>query len=256
MAPMNPRLLRPTGQFDPRRVAGLSAWWDPTDESKITTGTGVSAWVDKSPNAYTLSQGTGANQPTKSTLNGRQVFSYNGTTQLLSSTTAGLVSLGTATTAVNPTTIFYVARTNQTAIQIPAAWGSSSSNNPIYSALHTMNTGKWRTFYRDNTTAPGLEITTESSASYATSTTYVVSTQTGSSIVGRVNGQEVVAVSNTLQSLALTPTLFAVGALLRSTAALYFSGVIGDVLIYNRVLSAAENSAVERWLASRWGVTL
>jgi hypothetical protein len=251
--PMNPRLLRPlaTG-FNPRSISGLAAWWDSTDNSTITTDTGVSAWVDKV-NGYTLAQSTGANQPTLSSINGKQAFSYNGSSQFLSSTTSALVALGTAVSAVKPTTIFYVLRLNATATTVPVGWASSTSFNPVYAAIHAMNTGLWRTFYRDDA---GGFITTSSTASYATSTNYVLSTKTAGTIVGRVNGQQVISTSNTSSSAALTATQFAVGALLRDTASLYVNGLIGDVLIYNRVLTLAETQNIERGLAGKFGVAL
>ena len=42
----------------------LVAWWDPSDSTTVTIGTGVSALADKSGNNYTMSQATAGNQPT------------------------------------------------------------------------------------------------------------------------------------------------------------------------------------------------
>ena len=44
--------------------AKLLAWWDPSDSTTVTIGTGVSALADKSGNSYTMSQATAGNQPT------------------------------------------------------------------------------------------------------------------------------------------------------------------------------------------------
>jgi hypothetical protein len=250
---MSPRLLRPTPSgFDPRRIAGLAAWWDSTDNSTITTDTGVSAWRDKV-NGYTLAQSTGANQPTISSINGKQAFDYNGSSQFLSSTAAGLVAEGAGASAVNPTTIFYVLNPDAVAQAYPVMWGSTTSDNPVYSALHPHVGSVWRTFYRDDSVSGTF---VSSTATYAAATAYLVATATDANIVGHVNGAEVINTSNTRQAFAQPVNRFAVGCLLRTSAALYVNGQIGDVLIYNRVLTASERQKVERWLAGKFGVTL
>jgi len=237
--------------FNPKAINGLAAWWDADDDSTITTDTGVSAWVDKA-NGYTLSQSTGANQPTLSTINGRQAFDFNGSSQLLSSTDAGLVAEGATASGVNATTIFYVAEFDAALQSLPVAWGSSSNETPVYSALHILSNNLWRTFYRDSS----VQVVVSSTEAFSTATPYIVATQTDSNIVGRVNGSQVVTASVEGTSGSLAPTQLAVGALLRSTATSFVNGRIGDVLIYNRVLTTAESQSVERWLAAKFGVTL
>lgn len=62
---MNPRLLRPlqTG-FDPRKIAGLTAWFDASDSSTFTLNSGnVSEWRSKV-GGYTATQAVALNQPT------------------------------------------------------------------------------------------------------------------------------------------------------------------------------------------------
>lgn len=59
-------------------------WMDATDNSKITQSGGlVSRWTDKSANAYTYSQSTGAAKPTFGTINSLQSLESNGTQQLV-----------------------------------------------------------------------------------------------------------------------------------------------------------------------------
>jgi hypothetical protein len=250
---MNPRLLRPTPTgFDPRRIAGLAAWWDSTDNSTITTDTGVSAWADKV-NGYSLAQSTGANQPTISSINGKQAFDYNGSSQFLSSTDAGLVAEGAGASAVNPTTIFYVLVPDAVAQAYPVMWGSSTLANPAYCAIHPHTGNVWRTFYRDDNS---LGVFISSTATYAAGSAYVVATATDTNIVGHVNGSEVINTSNTRAAQPQPVNQFAVGCLLRTFAGQYVNGQIGDVLVYNRVLTASERQKVERWLAGKFGATL
>jgi len=65
MCAMSPRLLRPRLSFDPRRIAGLEAWWDASDSASVTLDGGrVSEWRDKSGNGLHAANGTsGSTQP-------------------------------------------------------------------------------------------------------------------------------------------------------------------------------------------------
>lgn len=65
--------------FDPNTIAGLAAWWDPTD-----LGAGaVSSWAAKV-GAYTLTQATGSKQPTVSTIGTRKAVLFDGIDDYLS----------------------------------------------------------------------------------------------------------------------------------------------------------------------------
>jgi hypothetical protein len=248
---MNPRLLRPTPTgFDPRRIAGLAGWWDSTDNSTITTSTGVSSWADKSGNGYTLTQGTGANQPTLSTINGKQAFDYNGSSQFLSSTAAGLVAFASGADRP-PLTFFAVSVSNVTdAGRYVAAFASTVNVQPIHASMHPFTSAQWRGFYRPNAV---LQTVPTSTATYSTSVAYVVSTAVGSSYVGRANGTEVINVSNDATG-QIDCDRFGVGVLARGTPIGYTNGLIGDVLVYNRVLTTAEIQKVEGYLAWKWGL--
>jgi hypothetical protein len=250
---MNPRLLRPTPTgFDPRRIAGLAGWWDSTDNSTIITSTGVSSWADKSGNGYTLTQGTGANQPTLSNINGKQAFAYNGSSQFLSSTAAGLVAFASGADRP-PLTFFAVSVSNVTdAGRYVAAFASTVNVQPIYSSMHPSTSAQWRGFYRPNAV---LQTVPTSTATYSTSVAYVVSTAVGSSYVGRANGTQVINASNDATG-QIDCDRFGVGVLARGSPIGYTNGLIGDVLVYNRVLTTAEIQRVERWLAGKFGVTL
>jgi len=255
---MSPRLLRPVASgFDPRRIAGLVGWWDSTDNATIATDTGVTSWSDKSGNGYTLTQGTGANQPTVSSIGGRQAFLFNGSAQFLSSSNAGLSGVGTSTGANVPNlTCFYACQISAAHLGIAVAWGSNTSDAPFHGPIHPTNVGGsvWRTSYRSNDSGTTF---VNSTATYATATPLVIATaQNNSAIVGRVSGTEVLSPAPLGAIGPTTTSRFAVGALLRNSAAVFFNGRIGDVVVYNRVLSASEITRVERWLAGKFAVTL
>jgi len=256
---MNPRLLRPlaTG-FNPKSIAGLAAWWDSTDNSTITTSTGVSAWRDKV-NSYTLDQSTGANQPTLSNINGRQAFDYNGSSQFLRSEDAGLIALSSGAVAPQLTT-FCVAVTDATGDQRLVSFASNTDTNTMHLTAEFATGSVWRVFYRPGPL--GTPLVTNTAGSYSTATPYVVTYHSGSTLTGRANGAQQVTAANSLTASGTAPTLMSLGCLLRivggtpNTAATFLDGRIGDVLIYNRVLTLAEIQRVERWLAGKFGVAL
>lgn len=248
---MNARLLRPlaTG-FDPRRIANLRGWWDSTDNATITTDTGVSVWVDKSGNGYTLTQSTGANQPTLSAISGKQAFSYNGTTQSLRSTDAGLLAVFSGA-GMRSYTCFAV-------FQKPSARSDcivglfTGGSNSQYSACRSLSN-------RNMSIEHGSAIETASStdgASYANNTPCLLSFIVSPTYKIRTNGVERLSADSSKTGDTLSFNRFSLGVLDRFSTAAFFQGIMGDVLIYNRVLLDAEISSVERGLAAKFGVTL
>lgn len=75
-----------SGPWIPTSDATCQLWLDPTDNTKITqSSNNVSQWTDKSTNAYTFVQATGAKQPivTASAINGLQAMAYTATKGLV-----------------------------------------------------------------------------------------------------------------------------------------------------------------------------
>jgi hypothetical protein len=249
---MNPRLLRPkaTSGFDPRRIANLTGWWDSTDNATITTDTGVSVWVDKSGNGYTLTQSTGANQPTLSAISGKQAFSYNGTTQSLRSTSAGLLALFSGV-GMRSYTCFSV-------FQKPSARADciiglfTGGSNSQYSAVRAASN---RSMVIEHGSATET-VTSTDAASYANNTPCLLSFVVSPTYKLRTNGLERISAASSKTGDTLNFNRFSLGVLDRFSTAAFFQGIMGDVLIYNRVLLDAEISSVERWLAAKFGATL
>ncbi len=79
----------PAFGFDPSSIAWM--WYDAADTSTISvSGTAVTQWNNKGASGVNLTQGTAANRPTSgtTTLNGRNVISYDGGDVLLGTTPA------------------------------------------------------------------------------------------------------------------------------------------------------------------------
>jgi hypothetical protein len=251
---MNPRLLRPTPTgFDPRRIAGLVAWLDSADNSTITTSTGVSEWRSKVGNVV-LAQSTGANQPTLSNINGRQAFDYNGTTQGL------FVNSTSITQNVSGITQFVVFQTDDASTQnfrslVDCNTGPFFDRCTLYPRQSSFEAGGRR--------LDGNSFQSVQNGAVANATTYLggsVFDYANAALASYLNGvgvargggfQDAGNTSNTAGS-------FSVGANVSSPNNIgnFFDGRIGEVLIYNRALSAEERQSVERWLAGRFGVAL
>jgi hypothetical protein len=84
--------------FSPANLSGLAIWLDGNDSNSITQSAGVvSAWRDRSSNAYSMSQATAGNRPTveSNVQNGKSSLRFT-TTQALTST-AGVSLTGQQT---------------------------------------------------------------------------------------------------------------------------------------------------------------
>jgi len=248
--PMSPRLLRPraAGGFTPRSLSGLVGWWDAADSSTITVATGVSDWRDKSGvgSGKTLLQTTANNQPALSSLRGKGALSLDGSNDRL--TTSGNVTLvgdGCAWTLLSVIQsdgtggIF-----NQDDLgsprppQFQRIWTGASPNKT--SRVFIQNSGGTVTgAVSQGVIANGVACVLTSRQSSDTSDIWVN---------GANNG-----------TLALTPntTRFSkvaeVGAI---NAASFFTGLICEIVFYERALTTLERQTVERYLGRKWGITV
>lgn len=250
--PMNPRLLRPTGQFDPRRIAGLELWVDASDVSTITlNGSNVSEWRDKSGNGVHATQTTFVNQPAFSATSwsGRPSVNFTrGSSHFLEFTPFVLTTQ----------TVFFVI---EPTASMPLNSGSTILQN-IQSGAGQFN--RW-----DFTNADGYQ-------SYSAALGSAVSGNV-SSVGAGLFAQSKMLISHTYNNggsttlgnhgirkdrAAVTTNssglLFGSSGLARGrigcrspgpgpTNDLFISANYAMILIYSRVLSAAEINAVENW---------
>jgi hypothetical protein len=242
MCPMNPRLLRPlaTG-FNPRRISGLLAWWDAQTPSSYDIATGVSEWRDLSGNANHLTQSITNNQPTLSTLNGRTAFSFDGSNDQL----AAASSIITASSA-GQFSAFAVVQTSDNSGNMFSAGAVNNGFNFLAA------TNDFRLLFGMNAGTP-TAVTISRTAN--TPDVFGVTYAAGTAQLG-INGtlNSAVSVTNTVNA---SSNVFVVGNRSGQTAAAeLYAGLIGSIVIYNRALSLAERSRVERWLGSRWGIAV
>lgn len=242
----------------PLNISGLAAWYDSRDDDYITLATGISAWVSRagSLGTATLSQGTAANQPayetSVATLGSRPAVFFDGSNDALAAATAStwaFLSNGTGAT------IFLVERIDSTggATQVPVMTMTAVATNVgIYAGL-TTTALQGRVGNGSGTYCNNWGLTTAShyarDASRWRALTYEDETMgsrvSGSSLTNADTAAQEPSASN--PTLALT-----VGG----SAGLFFKGWLAQIIIYNRVLTTAEFSALASWANQQYGVTV
>lgn len=242
---MNPRLLRPlaTG-FNPKSIAGLSAWYDATVASSVTlTGGFVSQWSDLSGGGFHLTQATEASRPGTATLGGKTAIDFDGSNDFLANS-------GVPTGWTFGTVCLAFSQDTTAASQALASANVPSSN--LRMGLLWSNTGEFRT----QSVNAAVATTSASGGSAATNTprllAYTFDGQSSASL--RLSGTALAGTTGTTTS---SDAGFVVGIRRISGAlSLPLDGKIGEVIVYNRVLSAAEIGRIERYLAAKFGATL
>jgi hypothetical protein len=240
MCAMSPRLLRPKASgFNPKAIPGLQIWVDASVASSVTLNSGnVSQIDDLSGNSRHLAQGTAANQPAYLTngRNGKNVIDYGATTG------KSLVqTLASAFTLAQPVTFFWAYKT-------PASGGYTASDvtNAAFDATgRLLLYGNAGTEFRLNA---GSDVLTS-----VTADAWLVATHTfnGSSSVRRLNtatGTTVNTGSRPFDNRLVLGANFAFGSSLRS--------LIGECGMYSGTLTDSQHTAILKYLANKWAVTL
>lgn len=244
--PMSPRLLRPiaSGGFNPKRLAGLSAWYDATVASSITLTSGfVSQWNDLSGTGHHLTQSVEADRPGTGTIGGKTAIDFDGSNDYLSN-------------AASPAGFTYGT------IFCVHSFDNAGSNQVVYTvvsagAAELMAVSK-HTFgeYRNNAGSGGTVARSGGTAVINTPRLTTNTFNSGTSAHGyRLDGAEQTGTTGGFFSNVAGTWLG-----LRNNASLglglFFDGQIGEWVIYNRVLSADEIAKTETYLAAKWGVAL
>jgi hypothetical protein len=233
---MSPRLLRPRASgFNPKSIAGLHAWWDATVASSYTVSTGVSSWRDRASN-IDATQATGSAQPLVSSINGRTAFEWK----------VGDKLLGLSSYSITAQSTFCVMQAESTGAYNRIVCQESETENANYIALLMPNTATYQVgSYFDGGYRSAVTVT-QSSATIAESH------HNGTSLTCVANG---VSGSPYLASLSFSPTKIAIGNA-AAAATNTFVGRIGEILIWNRAMTATEITTVRRYLARKWGITI
>lgn len=246
---MSPKLLRPRASgFNPKSIAGLVQWLDASDSSTVTLSSGaVSLWSDKSGNSRNASQSVANNRPTTTTVNGKTAISFDGVND-------GLDFTGVART--EETWIMAAAQTADQSGQRQFLSDGSDGNGlsatkgsvklfEVSFGGFTEGTDRLRVQYSATASAnlgPAVLSTTRSTASGGF--VYIDGTQRSGSL----------SPFPASFSTAKSDTMSKIGYY--SSSLFQFQGWIGEILCYDRALTASDRLKVERYLGKKWGITV
>jgi len=260
---MNPRLLRPTpsGRFDPRRLANLAAWYDASDLSTLaqnSDGTAAAAQEDdpvgflrdKGPNGHHMTQSTNNNRPLLklAAQNARAALLFDGVDDFLLNTARFLNG--------SPASCAFVAQRQtdnplSTSSQIAAVCSSGrlgGAGETTFGATLRSTFGTPANLLRVTGTAARRNGNAALDTGSAP-TNFMIGTGASQNII--INAQ----FANDGVSLgAARDGNGNMGA--ANTLNFRLNGRIGEVILYNRNLSLAEQEALESYLSAKWGITL
>jgi len=265
--PMSPRLLRPRAAsgFDPRAISNLALWLDASVDSSLTfNGNTVSEWRDLSGNGRHFSQSTAANQPnaTTRTQNGRRVLDFDGSTSRLVGNAA------TLNLARNISAMTIVAVGAFDVTTAPAGQGGryllffSRADNALSARLAfgaTAFTGGipagFQLFGRRNDADSFQEVTSTPNTSPHV---FTATGNYGAALANlRIDGTSTATTSPWLTA-GNTPNndSLAVAIAFDGSSGNHVDGFIAELAVFQKALTVAEASAIERYLGAKWGITV
>jgi hypothetical protein len=248
MCAMNPRLLRPTASgFNPASISGIANWWDANDAATVTLNAGaVETWTSKAGLKSAATQTTANNRPVTTTVNGKTALSFDGTND-------GLDFTGTART--DETWICAVAQTADQSGQrsflsdagdglgMSATKGAAKFLEACFGSF-TEGVGRLRPVYAVSPSAVlGPAVCSVVRSAAAGGFVFIDGT-------ARISGVNSAASFTTSASV----TIRRIGYY--SSTLFQFQGWIGEILLYDRALSASERLKCERYLGKKWGITV
>lgn len=239
----------------PLTIPGLTFWvnaFDVNNDSGATNpanGVAIATWKDKSGNALNFTQSTGANQPvfTSSAINGKPGIRFNGSSQYLELAYNALLNPASST-------IFSVAQVTGGSGTFRSIIVSRSAPASLrgYNVYATDFNNLWQGWMGAN-------------ATWAVSNSGVAATNNVPVIIDYafVTGTQNIAINDGALTGIGTATYFQnttrvsrIGAGTTETSASFFMfGDIGEILIYNRVLTNEERTAIKKDLGNKWGIT-
>lgn len=219
--------------------------------SFVGGGTGyVRTWYDQSGNGRDATQTSTSLQPfvALSIIGGQPVLSFSGTVYLsansLSSIQSGIDLPLTGISLINPA--------SATPLTTATIWGfgNNASTNQVMQAAVT-TTAEWRIYRRDDSGSVAFY----DEGAVLSATSYIHGFRfTGTQANQYVNGAALSALRS-MNMDTLTPNQFAIGTLLRNSAANFWPGYIGELIIASAALSTTDHNTIGSDMASYYGLS-
>ena len=238
--------------FDPRSVPGCQLWLDAADSSSITGSSPVTAWRDKSVNVSSTTSVVGSPALTTSAINGLPAILLNGSSSFT----------GPSTGSLNTLTVCIVGTQSNTCAMNGGLVCLGRSGVPDWNDVGSLSICEF------TPVGSGLMLSTRNSVNSQTTNTGGTGSANGSTatpfiyIIVFDGTYTNTYLKGTIQSTANLTTMngtfaytnYVIGSRAGNTAATYWTGYIGEVIIYNAALSTSQRQAVEGYLAWKWGI--
>jgi hypothetical protein len=241
-------------------VAGYKVWLDASDTATITqSGGAVSQWTDKSANAYTFTQATAANKPSTGvdTQNGKNVLTYGQNDSLLSTAAASTWTF--LHTTVSTVFIAFKHTVGASYAYIMSDDGGSSAN--IGYVILNEPTSNLNVFAERGSSGTYAFVNKTGASTLGTAFTYItaISDPTNATAANRsdVRLKQGSAIKNNVQTSAVnssSPTTSLRIGDYTTGGNESVQGTMGEILIYESILSAGDILANQQYLANKWGV--
>jgi hypothetical protein len=228
---------------EPDTIAGLQLWLDATNLNGLSAGSAVDSWPDSSSSGHLVTQTSTTNQPTydPAALNGHPAVHFDGTNDYLS-LPANVVAGSQARTVV------WVARPSETGNKglIDLGQGSTTGSAFLVTPEHGVRVMGGNRLWNPGapTTAPSIGVVILNGGT------------TTSNLSAWVNGIPLTPAGTTSVQIS-TSGPGAVGAWSVSPVGPNnFAGDIGELLVYDRALSAVEREMLVQSLALKYGISI
>ncbi len=243
-------------------MSDLVLWLEPTMPNaffSVTNGKNpedgdlISAWNSnnvQATSAIAAAQATSVNQPTyvASAINDLPSLAFNGTSSFMQ------ISSFPFPTA--DYTVFLVFKTNVNVGAVTLFHISDSSYSAgVLEELNSSGTGVYRVLHRFPYSSSGGDSNVSSSGQIIVNKNYYsshVRNLYNNSMKVKLNGNQIISASPTIQSLDNTNLLLTIGSL--NTTGRFFNGYISEIVIFQRALKNSEILDVESYLASKWSI--
>lgn len=234
--------------FDPRCIPGCTLWLDGDDSSTITFSVAalVGTWRDKSASGNNAIGGTNKPIYPQTLSNGRKSLLFSSSAVM----TLDVTKLPTGTSSFS---MFIVSQitSDSGSDNVVLGWGSP-----------TVDYGNYKFFYSrlaSNTYFPAINARnnlnpgSSNGANIFNSLNLISDQVTSSADLPYLNGTAFTTI-NSRSSYNIGTTNATIGALNTGSLVNYFSGYLGEIIIFNRSITNTERQQVEGYLAWKWGL--
>ena len=248
--------VRESSVFDFTSISGCVGWFDLQDASKYTNTSGsISAIVNKA-SSVSWSQATSGARPAYNStgINGLPSMTFDGVDDtIISNETAVFGALKDSlahtmfivTKAINAdstTAMFGIGNTGFSGQRVKR-WG-----------LNTSGTGQWALVATNDAIATvNLLSGTSTSTTTPVILEFAIDTLTGAIYK---NGGTPDPAAGTTNFGTLTPNQSAIGSRPDSAPDSFYNGEIGELVIYNSLLSSGDRLSVRQALSNKWGIAI